>query len=466
MRVAVIGGGPGGYVAAIKAAMLGADVTVIEKRRVGGTCLNVGCIPTKALLASSSLLTSIKEAKDFGINIDGNIEPNFENIMGRKNKIVNQLISGIEFLFNKRGIKLVNGFGKLISNNEIEVIKEDGSKEVVEADKIILANGSAPVILPMFPYDGESIITSDEALNLTEVPKSLLIVGGGVIGCEFGQFFRSLGTEVTIVEMFDQILPLEDKDVAKQLQRQFKKDKIRVMTGIRIEKCEILDNQVVATLSNGKQVKAEKALLSIGRRPYLENSGVQELGIELDRGKIVVNENLETNINGIYAIGDIINTPFLAHVASKEGLVAAQNAVLGNSKTVNYTAIPRCVYTEPEVAGVGQTEKELQEKGIEYHIGQFDFRALGKAQAIGHFQGFIKILADTEDKIIGASIVGPHATDLLTELSLAVHLGLTVEQVGDVIHAHPTLSEGIMEALHDVHGECVHSAPQLAKDKP
>ncbi len=463
MRVAVIGGGPGGYVAAIKAAMLGADVTVIEKRRVGGTCLNVGCIPTKALLASSSLISSIKESKNFGINIDGDIEVNFRDMMERKNKIVNQLISGIEFLFDKRGIKLVNGFGKLIEKNKVEVKKEDGSIEVIEADKIILANGSQPVILPMFPYDGDTIITSDEALNLKEVPKSLLIVGGGVIGCEFGQFFKNLGTEVTIVEMVDQLLPLEDKDIAKQLQRQFKKDKIKVMTGIRIEKCEIIDNEVIATLSNKKQVKAEKALLSIGRKPYLENSGVEDIGIELDRGKIVVNENLETNIEGIYAIGDLINTPFLAHVASKEGIIAAQNAVSGKSKTLNYKAVPRCVYTEPEVAGVGITEKELQEKGIEYNIGQFDFRALGKAQAIGQFQGFIKILSDKEDKIIGASIVGPHATDLLTELSLAVHLGLTVEQVGDVIHAHPTLSEGIMEALHDVHGECIHKAPKLVK---
>lgn len=463
MKVAVIGGGPGGYVAAIKAAMLGAEVTVIEKRKVGGTCLNAGCIPTKALLASSSVLSSIKEAKDFGIHINGEVESNFNDIMSRKNKIVNQLISGIEFLFEKRGIKLVNGFGKLIDKNKIEVNKEDGSKEIVETDKIILANGSQPVILPMFPYDGDKIITSDEALNLKEVPKSLLIVGGGVIGCEFGQFFRTLGVEVTIVEMFDQLLPLEDKDVAKQLQRQFKKDKIKVMTGVRIEKCEIVDNEVVATLSNGKEVRAEKALLSIGRKPYLDNSGVEDIGIQLERGKVVVNENLETNIEGIYAIGDLINTPFLAHVASKEGLIAAQNAVCGNSKTVNYAAVPRCVYTEPEVAGVGKTEKELQEKGIEYNTGQFDFRALGKAQAIGHFQGFIKILADKSDKIIGASIVGPHATDLLTELSLAVHLGLTVEEVGEVIHAHPTLSEGIMEALHDVHGECVHAAPKLAK---
>lgn len=462
MKIAVIGGGPGGYVAALKAAMLGADVTVIEKRRVGGTCLNVGCIPTKALLASSSMLMNIKEAKDFGINIDGEVKADFLAIMNRKDKIVNQLITGIEFLFEKRGINLVNGFGKLLDKNNIEVTKEDGTKEIINADKIILANGSVPIVPPMFPYDGEVVITSDEVLGLKELPKSVLIVGGGVIGCEIGQFLRSLGTEVTIVEMNEQLLPFEDKDVAKQLQRQFKKDKIKVLTGVGVQTCEVIDNSVVATLSNGKQVKAQYGLVAVGRKPNLSNSGVEELGIEMERGKIVVNENLETNIEGIYAIGDLINTPFLAHVASKEGIVAVENA-LGKSKVVNYTAIPRCVYTEPEVAAVGKTEKELQAENIEYHVGQFDFRALGKAQAIGHFQGFIKILSDKNDKIIGASIVGPHATDLLTELSLAVHLGLTVEQVGDVIHAHPTLSEGIMEALHDVHGECVHAAPKLVK---
>ena len=462
MKIAVIGGGPGGYVAAIKAAMLGAEVTVIEKRRVGGTCLNVGCIPTKALLASSSMLMNIKEAKDFGINIDGEIKADFSAIMARKDKIVSQLISGIEFLFEKRGVNLVNGFGRLVDKNTVEVTKEDGSKEMIIADKIILANGSVPIVPPMFPYDGKTVITSDEVLGLTQLPESMLIVGGGVIGCEIGQFLRTLGTEVTIVEMNEQLLPFEDKDVAKQLQRQFKKDKIKVLTGIGVQVCEVIDNQVVATLSNGKQVKAQYALVAVGRKPNLTGSGVEELGIEMERGKIVVNENLETNVEGIYAIGDLINTPFLAHVASKEGMIAVENA-FGKSKVVDYTAVPRCVYTEPEVAGVGKTEKQLQDEGCEYHVGQFDFRALGKAQAIGHFQGFIKILADKDDKIVGASVVGPHATDLLTELSLAVHLGLTVEQVGDVIHAHPTLSEGLMEALHDVHGECVHAAPKLVK---
>ena len=462
MKIAIIGGGPGGYVAAIKAAMLGAEVTVIEKRKVGGTCLNVGCIPTKALLASSSMLMNIKEAKSFGISIDGEINADFSAIMSRKDKIVNQLINGIEFLFQKRGINLINGFGKLIDKNNIEVTMEDGSKEVINADKIILANGSVPIIPEMFPYDGKNVITSDEVLSLEELPKSILIIGGGVIGCEIGQFLRTLGTEVTIVEMNEQLLPYEDKDVAKQLQRQFKKDKIKVMTGVGVQNCEVIDNQVVSTLSNGKQINTQYALIAVGRKPNLNNSGIQELGIEINKGKIVVNENLETNIEGIYAIGDLIDTPFLAHVASKEGIVAIENA-LGKSKVVDYTAVPRCVYTEPEVAAVGKTEKQVKAEGIEYNVGHFDFRALGKAQAIGNFQGFIKVIADENDVIVGASIVGPHATDLLTELSLAVHLRLTVEQVGDIIHPHPTLSEGLMEAIHDVHGECIHSAPKLVK---
>ena len=464
MKIAVLGGGPGGYVAAIKASMLGAEVTVIEKKRVGGTCLNVGCIPTKALLASSSILMNIREAKDFGINIDGEINADFSAVMNRKDKVVSQLVSGIEFLFEKRGINLVNGFGKLVDKNTIEVTKEDGSVETINADKIILANGSTPIVPPMFPYDKKRIITSDEVLGLTELPKSMLIIGGGVIGCEIGQFFRALGTEITIVQRGEQLLPFEDKDVVKQLQRQFKKDKIKVLLENGVDSCEVVGDEVVSTLSDGKKVTTQYVLVAIGRKPNIEGSGIEELGIELNRGKIVVNENLETNIEGIYAIGDLINTPMLAHVASKEGIIAVENA-FGKSKCVDYTAVPRCVYTEPEVAAVGKTQKQLDAEGIEYNVGQFDFRGLGKAQAIGHFQGFIKVLADSEDKIVGASVVGPHATDLLTELSLAVHLGLTVEQVGDVIHAHPTLSEGLMEALHDVHGECVHAAPKLDKAK-
>lgn len=285
MKIAVIGGGPGGYVAAIKASMMGADVTLIEKRRVGGTCLNVGCIPTKALLACSEMLMNVRESKSYGINIDGTIDADFESMMNRKDKIVDQLVKGIEFLFEKKGVKLVNGFGKLISKNEIEISKEDGSKEVIKADKIILATGSVPIVPPMFPYDGKKIITSDEALNLKELPKSMLIVGGGVIGCEFGQFFRTLGTEVSIVEMNDQVLPFEDKDIAKQLQRSFKKDKIKLLTSKKIQNCNIEENKVVANLDNGKSVEADIMLVSVGRKPYLEKLGIEELGMKVEEEK-------------------------------------------------------------------------------------------------------------------------------------------------------------------------------------
>ena len=460
MKVAVIGGGPGGYVAALKAAMLGAEVTVIEKNKVGGTCLNVGCIPTKALLASSDVLRTVKEAKSFGINIDGNIKPDFDAIISRKQKVTDELVAGIEFLFDKRGVKKINGFGKLIDKNTIEVTKEDGNIEEVKADKIILANGSIPTVFPFMPYNGKNVITSDEVLSLDKLPESMVIIGGGVIGSEIGQFYSTLGTKVTIVEVLPQILGRMDSDGAKALARQFKKDKIKVMCNVATDSFEVSEDKVKLNLNNGKSIEAEIVLLCTGRKPNLANSGVAEAGVKMtDRGFIEVNEYMETNLEGVYAIGDIIPGAMLAHVASAEGMVAAENAVKGNSETVNYKSIPSCVYTEPEVAGVGKTEDELKAEGIEYKIGRFDFRGLGKAKAIGKIQGFIKVLVDKDDVIIGATLVGPHCTDLLTELSLAVGLGLKAKDVGRVIHAHPSLSEGIMEALHDVYDECVHSVP-------
>ena len=460
MKVAVIGGGPGGYVAALKAAMLGAEVTVIEKNKVGGTCLNVGCIPTKALLASSDVLRTVKEAKSFGINIDGDIKPDFDAIIARKQKVTDELVAGIEFLFDKRGVKKINGFGKLIDKNTIEVTKEDGSIEEVKADKIILANGSIPTVFPFMPYNGKNVITSDEVLSLDKLPESMVIIGGGVIGSEIGQFYSTLGTKVTIVEVLPQILGRMDSDGAKALARQFKKDKIKVMCNVATDSFEVSEDKVKLNLNNGKSIEAEIVLLCTGRKPNLANSGVAEAGVKMtDRGFIEVNEYMETNLEGVYAIGDIIPGAMLAHVASAEGMVAAENAVKGNSETVNYKSIPSCVYTEPEVAGVGKTEDELKAEGVEYKVGRFDFRGLGKAKAIGKIQGFIKVLVDKDDVIIGATLVGPHCTDLLTELSLAVGLGLKAKDVGRVIHAHPSLSEGIMEALHDVHDECVHSVP-------
>lgn len=457
MKIVVIGGGPGGYVAALKAALLGADVTVIEKGKVGGTCLNVGCIPTKALLACSDVLSTVKEAKKFGISIEGDIKADFNTVMERKDKIVTQLVKGIEFLFEKRGVKLIRGLGKLVSNKEIEVTKEDGTKETVAADKIILATGSVPVVPRFLPYDGKNVITSDEVLNLKEQPKSITIVGGGVIGCEIGQFLNRLGTEVKIVEMLPQLLPLEDEDTAKVLQRGFKKEKLKFFVGDGIATVEAGDNNVVATLQSGKKVEAEKMLVAIGRRPYTEGLGIEDLGIQADRGKIIVNEYLETNVEGIYAIGDLTICPDLAHVASRQGVVAVENAILNKKKKISYKAVPGCVFTEPEVASVGMKEKQAKDAGIDYKVGKFEFRGLGKAQAMGKLEGFAKIITNEKDVIIGAAIIGERAADMLGELTVACELGLTAEQLGEVIHPHPTICEGIMEALHDVHKQCVHA---------
>ncbi len=457
MKIVVIGGGPGGYVAAVKAAILGAEVTIVEKKKVGGTCLNVGCIPTKALLACSEVLSVIKEADKFGITIEGEVKADFDAIMKRKDKVVNQLVKGIEFIFEHRGVKLVRGLGKLISKNEVEVTKDDGSKEVIKADKIILATGSVPIAPGVFKYDGKKVITSDEALYLEKQPKSMIIVGGGPIGCEIGHFLHKLGTEVKIVEMLPQLVPLEDEDVAKQLQRSFKQQKLKFFVGDGIANVEVGEDKVVATLNSGKVLEAEMMLIAIGRRPYTDGLGIEELGIKTERGRIVVNEQLETSVEGIYAIGDLILTPALAHVASREGIVAVENAVLGKNKKMSYKAVPGCTFTEPEIASMGMKEKAAKEAGINYKVGRFDFRGLGKAQAMGKFQGFVKVVTDEKDVIIGAAIIGERATDMLAELTLACEFGLTAEQVGEVIHPHPTLSEALMEAVHDVHKQCIHS---------
>ncbi len=458
MKIVVIGGGPGGYVAAVKAALLGADVTIIEKKKVGGTCLNVGCIPTKALIASADILNAIKEAKKLGINVEGDVTADFDAIMQRKDKVVNQLVKGIEFIFETRGVKLIRGLGKLLSNKEVEVTKEDGSKETIQADKIILATGSVPVAPGFFKYDGKKVITSDEALYLEKLPKSMIIVGGGPIGCEIGHFLHSLGSEVKIVEMLPHLIPLEDEDVAKQLQRSFKQQKLKFFAGDGIASVELEDDKVVATLNSGKVLEAEKLLIAVGRRPYTEGLGLKEAGVKTtEKGKVIVNEYLETSLEGVYAIGDLILGPDLAHMASREGVVAVENAILNKNKKISYKAVPGCTFTEPEVASVGMKEKQAKEAGINYKVGKFDFRGLGKAQAMGKIQGFVKVITDEKDVIIGAVIIGERATDMISELTIACELGLTAEQLGEVIHPHPTLSEAMMEALHDVHKQCINS---------
>ena len=455
MKITIIGAGPGGYEAAIMAAKLGAEVTIVEKKMVGGTCLNIGCIPTKALLASADVLTTSLEAEKFGVSND-HTTVDLKLIIERKDKLVSGLVKGIEFLFESNGVNLVRGIGKLIDSKTVEVKRHDGGVETLVSDKILLATGSVPVCPEMFHYDGKKVITSTEALALKPPPKSMIVVGGGVIGCELGQFFSRLGTQITIVEMADQILNIEDESVAKQLLRQFKREKTKVFTASGVTDVNVQDSGVEVTLTNGKILAAEMMMLSIGRASYSEGLNLEKLGIKVDhQGHIKVDEKLETSVKGIYAVGDLINTPFLAHIASKEGIIAAEN-MLGKNKSGVHKAIPRCVYTDPQVAAVGLTEKEAQQRGINYKTGSFDFRSLGKAQIIGKIQGQVKIIVNEQDVIIGASIIGPEATDLLAELTMAVHFGLTTEALGDVIHPHPTLSEAIMEALHDVHGMSIN----------
>jgi dihydrolipoamide dehydrogenase len=453
MKITIIGAGPGGYETAIYAAKKGAEVVLIEKDSVGGTCLNRGCIPTKAMLASSEVLTTVAEAKDYGINISGEVSVSYESIIARKNKIVGSLVKGIGTLLSKAGVTTLSGFGKVIDKNTVSVTKEDGSVETITTDYIILAMGSVPITPGMFKYDKKRVITSDEILEMTSAPKSLVLVGGGVIGSEIGQFLAKMGTAVTVVEMLPQLLPTMDEDVSKQLARQFKKDKIKVVTGDGIAEVNPSDDHVDVVLQSGTNLSAEYVLVAIGRMPFTQGSGIAEIGLEMEErgGKIKVNEYLQTSIDNIYAIGDLINTPFLAHVASKEGLTAIDN-IFGAKKTVGYHAVPGCVYTDPEIATVGATEAELTKAGTAYKKGTFDFRGLGKAQASGKFQGFVKVLTDESGVLIGAAIVGAHATDMLQVLTTAVHLKLKADDVADSIFPHPTMSEAILEALHDLHG--------------
>ena len=468
-KIIVIGAGSGGYVAAIRAAQLGSEVTVIEKSELGGTCLNVGCIPTKALLACVALLSAINNASKFGITV-GDVSPNFSEMMARKEGIVTGLRKGVEYLFKSKKITLVRGAGKILEPGKVEVTKGDGSKEEVSADRIIIATGSQPARPNIFPFDGERVITSEEALSLKEVPESLLIVGAGAIGVEFACIFCSLGTKVTMVEMLPQVIPTEDSEIAREVEKCLKRKRIGIYTGTKIEKVEATHSagrrshpfrgtsksKVESTLSSGEKIETEKVLVAVGRKLNSEDLGLESIGVKIEKGRIVANEKMETNISGIYAIGDVAGGLLLAHKASAEGIIAAENAS-GQDSVMDYRVIPACIFTSPEVASVGLTEKKAEEVGHKFKVGKFPFRALGKAHAIGEVDGLVKIIADaSSDEILGVHIVGPHATDLIAEAALAMKAEVTAEELGRTIHAHPTLAEGLMEAAHAAHGVAIH----------
>lgn len=457
MKVAIIGAGPGGYVAALRAARLGADVSVIEGDEVGGTCLNLGCIPTKALLASAEMLSKTRELAKFGLDLNGTVSPNLQKIMERKNKIVATQVKGIRSLLKSWSIPLISGRGRLISAAKIEVTQKDGSSESIEADRIIIATGSRPANIKAFPFDGKTILSSDDALSIQAIPKSMLIVGAGVIGCEFACIFSELGTEITMVEMMPRAVCTEDVEISSLLARELRKKKIKLLTSVAVQKVDVTDAGVTATLADGQVLSAEKMLVSIGRSFNSTGMGLEEAGVKItDQGAIVVNDRMQTNVENIYAVGDVTGGILLAHTASKEGIIAAQN-ICGHESAMDYTAVPAAIFTSPEIASVGLREFQAEERGITITTGHFQFRALGKAHALGEIAGLFKLVAHKEtDRILGAHIIGPHASDLIHEATLAIQKGMRVREIAETIHAHPTLSEGLMEAAEDVHGMAIH----------
>ncbi len=456
--IAVLGGGPGGYVAAIRAAQMGAKVACIEEDKLGGICLNWGCIPTKTFIATAHLYRKIQDAAEFGIDIAGTPQINLAKMVERKNKVVNELVSGIGFLFKSYGVTTYNGFGYFDGKNKLAVDMQDGTTKTIEADKIIVATGSRPFNVPAFPFNGNTIISSDEMIYPKSSPASMTIIGGGVIGCEFACLLAQLGTKVNVVEMLPNLLPLEDIDSSKTIERELKKHGAEIFTGEKVLSVEETPAGVVCKLQSGKALTSEKVMVAIGRSFNTDDINVDAVKLEMNKnGSIKVNNKMETSVKNIYAIGDCAGVYLLAYTASYEGQVAVANA-LGKNKQVDYNAVPITIFTDPEVGSIGLSQQKAEADGHAIRIGQFQFRVLGKSKAEREIAGGVKIIADKKtDKILGAHIVGAHATDLIHEVAVAMSQKMTAEQLGDVFHAHPVLAEAVMEAAHDVHGLSVHT---------
>ena len=450
--VVVIGSGPGGYVSAIRCAQLGMKTAIIEKySTMGGTCLNVGCIPSKALLDSSHHFEEAsKNFSNHGININGEISLDFSKMISRKNDVVTQTTKGIEFLMKKNNIKVYNGFGSFVDKNKVK-IKSSDKEIVIESKNIIIATGSKPASLPFIKLDKERVITSTEALNLKEIPKHLIIIGGGVIGLELGQVYKRLGAEVSIVEYMDKIIPTMDSGLSKELTKVFKKQKLKIHTSHKVTSVErVNDNvRVMAEDKNGKLIEfnGDYCLLSIGRSAYTDGLNLESIGLKTnDKGQIQVNDHLQTSHSNIYAIGDVVKGAMLAHKAEEEGVMVAE-IISGQKPHIDYNLIPGVVYTWPEVASVGKTEDYLKENNIEYKVGQFPMRALGRSRASSDLDGFVKILADKNtDEIIGVHMIGARCADLISEAVIAMEYRASAEDIARISHAHPTYSEAIKEA--------------------
>ena len=455
--VGIIGGGPGGYVAAIKAAQLDGTVCLIEKGEWGGTCLNRGCIPTKTLFAVANLATQIQDASAFGVHVSGEATIDYTQVLAHKTSVIQQLEGGIAKLLKANGVDVLKGTAQLTDRNTIVVNKPDGTTEQVHAKNVIIATGSEPAEPPIFEIDEEQVLTTTGILNLTELPESLLIVGGGVSGCEFASIFNALGCRVTILELLPTILATEDIQVIRHIQLFMKRKGITIHTGAKLTHVKKSDEQVTAVLESGEKLTAQKMLVSIGRRYNTERIGLEKVGVRTEGGKIIVDAQMRTNVQGIYSVGDVASRYLLAHVASAEGKVAAQNCI-GDSVEMDYQVIPWCVFTLPEIGHAGMTEKEATAEGYEVKIGRFPYAASGKALGLRETDGFVKTVADADSgDILGVHIVGAHASTLIHEAAVALRLGATAKDIAHTVHAHPTLSEMIMESAEAVDGKAIHS---------
>ncbi len=458
--IIVIGSGPGGYVAAVRAAQAGKRTAIVEREALGGVCLNWGCIPTKALLKSASVYHYVKNAAAYGIDIEGEAKADISKIVARSRGVAETMSKGIDFLMKKNKIDVLRGHGSIESKGVVAVENEEG-RTLYEADHIILATGARPRQMPFIPVDGKKIITSREALVVKELPESIIVIGSGAIGSEFAFLFAQLGVKVTIVEYLPNLMPLEDEEVSKTMERAFRKMRATVYTGTTVKAARVNNEGRCEVDIEGKKgaetLVADMVLAAVGIKTNTENIGLEKVGIELERDKIKVDEHYQTAIEGIYAIGDLIPTPALAHVASAEAIHCV-DAICGRSpQPIDYSTIPSCVYTSPEVASVGLTEKQATEKGIELKVGRFQFTASGKAAAAGERDGFVKLLFDAAtDKLIGAHFVGMNVTEMIAEPTVAKALGVTAEVLAHTIHPHPTMNEAVMEAAEAALGHAIH----------
>lgn len=458
--IIVIGSGPGGYVAAIRASQLGKKVAVVEKSELGGVCLNWGCIPTKALLKSAQVFNYINHADNYGVKIEGEIKPDFNAMIKRSRDVADGMSKGIQFLFKKNKIEHVQGFGTIKPGKKVEVKDGKGDVKELEADHIILATGARSRNLPNLEQDGEKIIGYREAMTLKNQPESMVIVGSGAIGSEFAYFYNSIGTKVTLVELLPQIVPLEDEEVSKQLARSFKKAKMKVMTGSTVESVDTSGENCkikIKTKKGIEEIETDLVLSAVGIKTNIENIGLEEVGIEVKKDKIKVDDFYKTNIEGYYAIGDIVLGPALAHMASHEGITCVEKIAGLDPEPLDYDNIPACTYTVPEVASVGLTEKQASENGYDIKVGKFPYTASGKASASGNKDGFVKVIFDAKyGEWLGAHMIGDHVTEMIAEAVVGRKLETTGLEILKSVHPHPTMSEAVMEAVAAAYDEVIH----------